>query len=143
MNELMTLKGKSIEEWEKLMLPLVQIPVTFTHTFAPGIYIRGATFPKDSVAIGHEHMFEHASVLMSGKMIIINEGIETEVSAPLVFMSVGGRKIIRVLEEVTMINIHPNPTNERDIDKLEQMFIVKSEQWQQHHKGELPWYGQQ
>lgn len=110
-------------EIEMLKLPQVSCPVN--HYFGPGIYIREVLLAAGILAIGHHQKTEHINVMIKGRVIMVNDdGSTIERVAPLTYVGKPGRKAGYILEDVVWQNIYA--TNERDIEKLESMFLDKS-----------------
>ena len=125
----------SLADIERLEAALLPHPaeVPMTHTFAPGVYVRQAQFAPGMIAIGHEHKTEHINVILKGRFSVLENGAVRQVVGPCTFVSAPGvRKVALFHEETLWQNVHPNPTNETNQDKLEDIFIVKSETWKQH-----------
>lgn len=51
--------------------PSADIPVT--HTFAPGIYIRQVTIPKNAMLTSMEHLTEHPFIISKGRISVTSE----------------------------------------------------------------------
>ena len=117
----------SIERVEAMCLKLPQVDMPLTHLFAPGIYWREGFIPAGTFAIGHQHKTEHINVLLSGTIRVLQDGKEVELTAPQVFKSSAGvRKAVFAVTDVRFVNVHHNPTDETDLDKLEAIFVEKS-----------------
>lgn len=105
--------------------PQVECPVT--HNFAPDIYIREIFMPADTVVIGHKHLTEHFNVILKGKCRVMIGDVVEELTAPCTFVSgAGAQKIVNVLEDCIWQTVHSNPENEKDVNKLSDMYIDKS-----------------
>ena len=121
-----------INDLERCMLDMPQAECPVVHHFGPGLYIREMAAPAGALLVGHAHKHEHMNVLLKGKVIILNEiGVPEELVAPAVFVAKPGRKVAYVTEDMVWQNIYA--TEETDLDKLEEMFIDKSEAWLEHH----------
>jgi hypothetical protein len=73
--------------------------------------------------------------MLAGRVIMINEdGSKTELVAPQTFVAGPGRKIGYILEDMVWQNIYA--TSETDVEKLEAMFLDKSQTWQEHQKNQ-------
>ncbi len=96
------------------------------NTFAKGMHIREITIPKDIFAIGKIHLHEHVSFLLKGKMIIVDEENGRQViEAPTTIISKPGiKRAVYALEDCVFTNVFSNPTNEKDIKKLEKNNVV-------------------
>lgn len=120
---------------ESAMLKLPQAHCPVTNRFAPGIYWREIEIPAGAIALGHKHKTEHLNVLLSGRVRVLCDGQVKELVAPQVFSSPPGtRKIVFALEPTRWANIHANPTDEHDMEKLELIFIEKSAAFLAHHQ---------
>jgi hypothetical protein len=117
------------------MLKHEQADTATHHYFGPGIYIREVRLPAGSVVVGEEHKFALMNVLIKGRLSLLNpDGTETEVSGPYIYTSQPGRKIAFVHEEAIWLNIHA--TEETDIEKIEDHFVIKSQAALEHKKRE-------
>jgi len=120
-----------IESVESQMLQLPQVDVPLTHMFAPGVYAREVVMPSDSFVIGHQHKTEHFNIILTGRATVMMDGVVYEINAPAIIKSNENvRKILYIHEEMRWITIHP--TKETNIDKLEEMLVVKSESYLEH-----------
>ena len=121
-----------IETLESAMLECPQVECPLDHFFAPGIYVRQITVPADVLLVGHEHRFEHVCVLLKGRLTIATPDGVTTLAAPITFVAQPGRKVFYTHEESVWQNVHA--TNERDLEKVEDELVVKSETWAAHRE---------
>lgn len=119
----------TIEQAEKALLDMPQVECPVVHAFWPGVYVRGVKLPAGSFVIGHYQKNEQLNLMTNGKVAVLVEGDYQMLEAPLFFMGKPGRKVGIVIEDVVWYNIYPNPSNEHDIDKLEDMCFERSESW--------------
>lgn len=132
--EQITPKDKNIEQIESHMLKMPQAECPVIHTFGPGVYIRELRMKAGTLAIGHYQKTEHLNAFISGEVLMINDdGSKTLLKAPMLFTSKPGRKIGHVLKDMVWLNIYA--TTETDIEKLEDMFFEKSEEFKEHQAG--------
>lgn len=125
-------QAEQVSRLEEHMLALPQAECPVVHHFGPGIYVREVTLPAGTLAIGHAQRFEHLNIMLTGAVAILKDDGTTEVlRAPMIFVGKPGRKVGFVLETCVWQNVYA--TEERDIDKLEAMFLDKSETWQAYH----------
>lgn len=118
----------SVPQLEREMLQMPQADAPVIHRFGPGIYIREVLLPAGTLAIGHAQRFEHTNLMITGVVAMLgDDGAVTVLRAPLFFIGKPGRKVGYVIEDTVWQNIYA--TDERDIDKLEEMFLDKSSQW--------------
>lgn len=120
-----------IEQVESHLLDLPQVECPVVHHFGPGIYIREVTLPAGTLAIGHAQRFDHLNIMLTGAVAMVGDDGQTKVlRAPMIFVGKPGRKLGYVLETCIWQNVYA--TEERDIDKLESMYLDKSSTWQAH-----------
>src|SRR3972149_7843487 len=120
-----------IEQVESRLLELPQVECSVVHHFGPGIYIREVTLPAGTLAIGHAQKFDHLNIMLTGAVAMVGDDGQTKIlRAPMIFVGKPGRKLGYILETCVWQNVYA--TDERDIDKLESMFLDKSTTWQAH-----------
>lgn len=120
-----------IERIEKNLLQLAQVDVPLIHRFAPGVYFREVEMPAGSLVIGHEHKTDHFNVVLTGRAVVMMDGVVRHIKAPDVFRSAPGvRKVLFIQETMRWATIHP--TTETDLAKLEDDLIVKSAAFLKH-----------
>ena len=100
---------------------LIDVPVE--HHFAPGVYMRQMNAKAGTLVVSKMHRTEHMNILLSGSLTVATEnGIEL-LKAPVVLKSMPGAKRIGYFhEDSTWITVHP--TNETDLNLIEQQVIV-------------------
>ena len=123
-------QAEKLEVLESHMLDLPQVDCPVVHRFGPGIYIREVHFPANTFAIGHAQRYEQLNIMLTGKIAIVENGIVKILEAPMMFVGPPGRKSGYVIEDTIWQNIYA--TDETDIDKLEVMFLDKSNTWIDH-----------
>lgn len=98
------------------------------HIFTPGIYAREITLPKGSTLVGKIHRHKHLNFISRGHVQMFTEqGGKEELHGPIMMVSEPGTKrTIHVLEETVWTTIHANPTDETDLEKIEEFVIVPS-----------------
>lgn len=117
---------------ELALLSKEQVPCPVFHRFGPGIYIREVHIPAGTVSIGHHQKTEHLNVMLSGRVTMIkDDGAIEELVAPVMYTSKPGRKIGYIHEDMVWLNVYA--TQERDIEKLEEMFLEKSDSWKENN----------
>ena len=127
---------QDIEAVEAQALKLPQVACDVIHRFAPGIYIREVFIPAGTFAIGHKQRFDHLNVFLKGKVLIIKDDGTTDLlEAPMSFTGKPGRKVGYILEDMYWQNIYA--TDERDIEKLEELFFEKDAAFKAHESTEF------
>lgn len=108
---------EKVSKLEKSMLHLPQIHCPVRHHFAPGVYAREITIPKDTVLVGVVHKRDNLVVLSAGKLRLVTEAGFTDISAPHTLLCKAGSKNAAVaLEDSVWTNFFA--TEETDPDKL-------------------------
>ena len=117
--------GVNIEGDGKTILHSDNFPLK--HTFADGIYIRQMDMKTGSAVIGAIHNHLHAWFLLAGRLVVATEDlIEEYVSPCYVLATPGSKRVIYAVEDSIFINIHKNPNNIKDINKLELEIVSKT-----------------
>jgi quercetin dioxygenase-like cupin family protein len=107
--------GKSIAN-------IPEIPIK--HLFADQIYIRQMEMKQGQIVVGAIHNHLHAWFLMKGRVLINNNGEKIEHIAPCYTLSQpGSKRFIYALEDSIFVNVHKNPSNTKDIEKLEKEIV--------------------
>lgn len=128
-----TEKEITIDNIESEMLTMEQAYCPVIHRFSPGLYIRELHMKAGIFAVGHYQKTEHFNLFLKGKVLSKDiNGEDIELIAPMTFTSPPGRKFGYVLEDVVWLNVYP--TDETDIETLEDMFFTKSESWKESKK---------
>ena len=109
-------------EAEMKKLPPVEIPVR--HYFANGLYAREITIPAGVVAVGKIHRTQHINVLSSGAVTMVTSTGSQYVTAPYTWVVEPGKKAAAYAHKETVwTTFCVNPTDERDVEKLEAALI--------------------
>lgn len=120
---------------EGFMLKHEQAQCPVVHHFGPGIYMREVSLKAGSYAIGHEQRYSQLNVMLTGKVaLVVDESTVKVVQAPTIYVGPPGRKIGYIIEDTVWLNVYS--TDETDIDKLEEMFLIKSDVWKDHEQKE-------
>lgn len=135
MSNIQVITEEKVQRLEKHFLKEKQADCPVTHHFGPNIYIREVRIPAGTFSIGHYQKTEHLNIMLAGRVTIVNEdGSHTELSAPQTFVAKPGRKIGYIHEDLIWQNVYA--TSETDIEKLEDMFLLKSMTWQDHQNSQ-------
>ncbi len=96
------------------------------HFFAHGTYTRVLHLPKDTVLTGKIHRYSCVNIVPKGKIAVITDEGEYEITGPYVFVSGAGvNKAGLVLEDTIWINVHPWDGDE-DLEQIEREVIIPS-----------------
>lgn len=115
-----------------------------THHFAPGAYGREIFLPSGAVVVGKIHKHAHINVLSKGHVSVMTQDGPEEFKAPRTWVSSPGTKrVVFVHSDAVWTTIHP--TNETDLEKVEDFVIAKSydeyEAFRLQHNGGLQCLG--
>ncbi len=120
---------RDFESLEAAMLDAAQVELGFTHHFASGVYAREMSAPAGALVLGHAHKTDCINIVLAGRarVMVSGSGEVRTVKAGDVFVSPAGvRKLGYVEADLRFLNIHPNPENETDLQKLEDTYVEKS-----------------
>jgi hypothetical protein len=117
----------SLDHIEAMMLSAPQVDCPVSHHFGHGIYMREAFLPAGAYIMGHAHKHEHMNIMLKGKMAVIVNGEAKVIEGPHIFTGQAGRKFAYIIEDTIFVNAYA--TEETDVDKLEEMFVDKSDAW--------------
>ena len=107
--------GKSVTHSDKFPLK---------HTFADGVYVRQMDMKADSLVVGAIHNHLHVWFLLTWHLAVSTEDAIEEFVAPCyVVASPGSKRVIYAMEDSIFVNIHKNPKNIKNIDKLEKEIV--------------------
>jgi len=94
------------------------------HAFADGVYIRQMDMKEGSAVVGAIHNHLHVWFLLAGHVTVATEETTEDYVAPCYVVSTPGvKRVILANEDSIFVNVHKNPTNTEDIDKLEKEIV--------------------
>jgi hypothetical protein len=109
---------------------------SIVHRFGGGVYIREATYPKNVMIMGSEHLTEHMNVLLKGSINVMDDlGNTQTLVAPYMFVAAAGSKTGYTLEEVVWQNIYV--TSSTDVAYLESILFKSPEMFHEHQQKKL------
>ena len=95
------------------------------HTFADSVYIRQMDMQNDSVGVGAIHKHLHVWFLLTGHVTIATQDSVEDYIAPCYVVSTPGvKRVIHAIEESIFVNVHKNPSNTKNINKLEKEIVA-------------------
>ena len=102
-----------------------QLELTTVHYFCKGMYVRELQIPEGVLLTGKTHKTEHVCILSKGEVTVWTETGMQRVSAPFTMVSgEGTKRVLLAHSDSVWTNIHVNPDNETDLDKLEDALIA-------------------
>jgi len=95
------------------------------HHFGGGVYAKETRVPAGFVLVQHKHAHDHLSVLASGTVELLVDGVRSELAGPAcVTIRAGKHHGIKALTEVTWYCIHA--TDCTDAKHVDEVLIVPS-----------------
>lgn len=92
------------------------------HYFSSGLYAKETMFPKGSQLIQHKHNYDHLSILAKGKVLVVVDDNEFEISAPACLNILANKHHgVLALEDCVWYCIHA--TDETSPDAVDQVLI--------------------
>ena len=126
-NQVMSLENKLLGMEHDQIVKGNSEAFPLTHSFSEGVYIREMKMHKGGIVIGKIHNRSHTWFLMKGHLQVATESGTFEYKAPTyVNARSGAKRVIKALEDSVFINVHPNPDNITDTDKLEEILTCAS-----------------
>jgi hypothetical protein len=118
-------------ELAEVLLKEKQTECSVVHRFGPGIYIREAIYPANTLVVGQEHISEHMNMLLKGSINVIDgNGVVQTLHAPYMFVAQAGSKVGYTLTEVVWQNIYA--TTETNVEVLEKILFKTPEMFDKH-----------
>jgi len=107
-------------------LQLVEELGQVKHGFSDGIYTRQIVMPAGQLLTSKIHNIDNPFAVLSGLVSVWTKqtGWETYSAGHLGLTRPGTRRVLLVHEDTTWVTFHPNPTNERDLKKIEETLIL-------------------
>jgi quercetin dioxygenase-like cupin family protein len=114
-----------IDRIEAQLLGMEQVDCPLIHRFTDGAYLREIEMKAGTFIIGQKHRTKHFNIVLSGKAIVMIDGVVRVITAPEIFESEPGvRKVLYIVETMRWATLHVTP--ETDMAKLEELLIEKS-----------------
>jgi hypothetical protein len=115
------------EALAKELLEHPQAECPLRHYFGPQTYVRELEIPTGTFAIGRKHKYPCVNIMLTGKMRLLVGGEIRDLEAPQIIVTeAGSQKIAYVLETVRWVTCHQNPTDETDIERVEEALFEPS-----------------
>ena len=117
-------RREAIGALESVMSRFPQVEQPVTHHFNEGQYAREIFNPKGSLIVTKTHKQGNFSFLPKGRLLVISEEGQKELSGGMFFATKPGTKrFIYALEDTQFVTIHPNHDNCEDLEILESRII--------------------
>tara|TARA_B110000483_G_scaffold133686_1_gene159984 strand:+ start:108 stop:557 length:450 start_codon:yes stop_codon:yes gene_type:complete len=90
------------------------------HNFSDQLYMREMKMKAGTFVVSAMHHTDHFWFLMTGKILVTTDGETIEHIAPCFEKSIkGAKRLIVCTEDCVFINVHKNPSNTQDLEKIE------------------------
>jgi hypothetical protein len=97
------------------------------HFFMDGIYVREMKMYKGMIVVGAIHKHLHMCFLLEGHVVVAQESGVVEYKAPCIIESTPGiKRVLYAYEDSLWYNTHKNPSNTKDVDRLEKEIVALS-----------------
>ena len=117
-------RREAIGALEQVMAQFPQVEQPLTHHFNEGQYAREIFNPKGSLIVTKTHKQGNFSFIPTGRLLVISEDGQKELSAGMFFATKPGTKrLIYALEDTRFVTVHPNFSNTHDLEELERQII--------------------
>jgi hypothetical protein len=91
-----------------------------SHDFSDQLYMRKMLMKKGSFVVSAYHHTDHFWFLLSGRILVNTNGEVIEHIAPCYEKSTkAAKRLITCLEDCVFINVHKNPSNTKNLKKIE------------------------
>jgi len=103
----------------------IQVKIEPKHYFANGLYLREIYIPKGTCLTGKIHKTEHICILSLGEVSVCTDsGMKRIKASTVVHSEPGTKRVLYAHEDSVWINCHFNPTNESDLEKIDEIFVT-------------------
>ena len=97
----------------------------YKHSFADGIYVREMRMKQGQLGFSAIHKHSYAFFLLSGILASSKEeGVEEFIAPCYIISPRGSKRIVYAVEDCVITTVHANPTNTKDLKKIEQANVV-------------------
>jgi quercetin dioxygenase-like cupin family protein len=102
-----------------------------SHHFGAGVYAKETRIPAGSILVQHKHKHDHLSVLASGSVELIVDGVKSVVNAPACLtIEANKHHGVKSLTDVVWYCIHA--TECTDMDEIDNVLIVDGNNAEMH-----------
>jgi hypothetical protein len=107
---------QKVERLENVLKHFPQAECPTRHHFAPGMYAREMTVPKDVTATGAVHKTEHLTIISGHCLLTTDDGPKEFKGYHTIVSKPGAKRAIYAIEDTIVTTIHA--TEETDLEKL-------------------------
>jgi hypothetical protein len=107
------------------VMRLSQIEPPTRHFFAPGLYGREMFAPAGSIVVGKIHRLDHMCVVLGDISVFsVDAGLRRITGCETFISRAGTKRALLAHADTWWTTFHPNPDDERDLERLEQRLIA-------------------
>lgn len=116
-----------IVRFEAALLDLPQVEIPLAHYFGGGLYLREGRVAAGTVFTGKIHKSEHFCILAEGEVTVADANGEAQrfVGPCVIHAMPGAKRAVVCHSDIVWINCHANPTDERDLEKIESALVTE------------------
>ena len=97
-----------------------------SHYFSAGVYAKEIRIPIGGIVVQHKHKYDHLSVLASGSIELMVDGVKSFIHAPTcIVIEAEKHHGIRALTDVVWYCIHA--TEHTDFEKIDEEVRIKED----------------
>jgi len=101
------------------------------HHFGGGVYAKESLVPAGMVLVQHKHQHDHLSILASGKVEVVVDGVRKEVTGPACLtIQAGKHHGIKALTDAVWFCVHATDCD--DPEKVDEVLISPSDPADMH-----------
>lgn len=101
------------------------------HYFGAGVYAKETRIPAGNILVQHKHKYDHLSVLASGSVELVVDGVKSIVHAPACLtIQANKHHGVKSLTNVVWYCIHA--TECTDMDEIDNVLIVAGDDVEMH-----------
>ena len=99
----------------------------YKHSFGDGVYVREMKMKKGQLGFSAIHKHSYAFFLLEGTLASSKEECVEEFIAPCYIISPrGAKRVVYAMEDCTIVTVHANPTNTKDLSEIEKINVLFS-----------------
>ena len=118
----------AIIEVENILLSLPQVELPLTHDFVDGVYARTMFIPAGTILTGAVHSKDCFSVIRTGSLMIFTvDGKQHFKTGDMIASHAGIKRAGYAIEDTYITGFMANPTNEKDLDNIWQIYTLPND----------------
>jgi hypothetical protein len=129
--------NKNLFDLENAFKKMPQAGYVINNHFSEGVYVRERLAKADTLIIGKRHRHQTTSILLAGCLSVYNEETDSvkHIQAPAIWVTEKYAKRMTYSHTDTILaTVHP--TEETDLEKIEEEFTIPEEEYKQLAQGD-------